>query len=256
MFEKVCYQQPFIKEVILRFDFPSEIPEIEKGLPPKVSETVLKMFPIYEPKKVQSHHVEFGGVEAKAKIIESNHYIFHGLEREKSLTILPASFVIQVKAYKSFELFLDEAKKTLHAFCDAFPDLRANRIGLRYINVLEIDKDHKNPLDWKKYINKKLLGTIDFHLKEKMSRAFQILEYNFDEDALKFQVGIANPDYPAKIKRRQFILDIDASSIGAYEYQEMIDKVSVGHGRIQELFEASITPATRAIMKEVKADAA
>lgn len=43
------------------------------------------------------------------------------------------------------------------------------------------------------------------------------VEYNFGEIYLKCQFGIANPDYPALIKRRQFILDIDAYSAGAYE---------------------------------------
>lgn len=143
----------------------------------------------------------------------------------------------------------------MRIFCEVFPEIRANRIGLRYINVLEVDEDHQNPLDWGKFVDSKLLGITDFHKKERLSRAFQILEYNFDEDSLKFQAGIANPDYPAKIKRRQFVLDIDASSIGAFEFQEMIAKVNVGHGRIQELFEASITDATRDAMKAVKDDA-
>lgn len=253
MYEKICYKSPFIKEAIMRFDFPTPIPDFEKGLPPKITEAALKKFPIFEPQKQQTHEVEFGGQEAKAKIIETTNLIFHGLEKEKTLSISANALYIQVRLYKSFELFMEEALLTLRVLCESFPEIRANRVGLRYVNVLEIGK--KKPLDWTEYINPKLLGIIDFYEKDSLSRAFQILDYNFDEDSLKFQVGIANPDYPAKIKQRHFILDLDASSVGAFDYQEMVAKVKVGHERIQKLFESSITESTRVAMKVVKHEA-
>jgi uncharacterized protein (TIGR04255 family) len=254
MFEKTCYKQPFIKEVILRFDFPSLIPEFEKGLPSKVSKTALRIFPIFEPQKVQTHEVQFGGEEAKTKITEKTNSIFHSLEKEKTLTISANAYVVQIRRYKTFELFTEDALQPLRALCETFPEISASRIGLRYVNVLDIKDENLNPLDWTKYVDPKLLGVTDFHEKSNLSRAFQILEYNFNEDSLKFQVGIANPDYPAKIKQRQFILDIDASSVGAFDYQEMVSKINVGHERIQKIFEASITDATRAAMKVVTDD--
>jgi len=253
MYEKTCYKKPFIKEAIMRFDFPSPIPNYEKGLPPKISEAALKKFPIFEPQKVQTHEVKFGGQETKTNIIEATNSVFYGLEREKTLTISSNAFIVQVRQYKTFELFLSETFHPLGVLCELFPEIRASRIGLRYVNVLEVGSG--NPLDWAEFINPQLLGIVDYYKRDNLSRAFQILEYNFDEDALKFQAGMANPDYPAKIKQRQFILDLDASSVGAFDYQEMAAKVKIGHGRIQELFESSITQATRDIMKVVKDDA-
>jgi len=135
MFEKTCYKQPFIKEVILRFDFPSPIPGIEKGLHPKVSEAVLKIFQIFEPQKIQTHEFKFGGEDSKAKTTEMTNYHFHGLEKEKTLTISANAFIVQVKRYKSFELFMDDIQKTLSVFCKVFPEIRASRVGLRYVNV-------------------------------------------------------------------------------------------------------------------------
>lgn len=252
MYENICYRNPFIKEAIMRFDFPTTIPDFEKGLPPKISEAALKIFPIFEPEKIQTHEVEFGGQETKTKTVEISNLVFHGLDKDKTLSISANALYVQVRQYKTFELFLEETLKPLDALCKVFPEIRANRVGLRYVNILEVgDKD---PLDWAEFINANLLGIIDFHEKERLSRAFQILEYNFDEDSLKFQVGIANPDYPAKIKRRQFILDMDASSVGAFDFQEMVAKIKSGHERIQTLFESSITDVTRDAMKVVKHD--
>lgn len=255
MYENICYKNPFIKEAIIRFDFPSEIPNIEKGLPPKVTQAALKLFPIFEPQKMQTHEVQLqlGGDEAKTKITEITNSIFHGLEREKTLSISPNSLYVQIRQYRTFELLLKEIMLPLSALCESFPEIRASRVGIRYVNILNIGEE--NPLDWSKYINPKLLAITDFNNKENLSRAFQIIEYNFEEDSLKFQAGIANPDYPAKIKQRQFVLDLDASSVGAYDFQEMIAKVKVGHERIQDIFESSITDATRAAMRVVKDDA-
>lgn len=250
MYEKICYKKPFIKEAIMRFDFASPIPNHEIGLPPKLSDAALKLFPIFEPQKAQSHHVQIGGPEPKATITETTNFVFHGLAKEKTLTISANALVIQVRQYKSFEQSMIEALRPLSVLCELFPEIKANRIGIRYVNILTFAG--KDPLDWAKYVHPHLLGITDFYKKDNLSRAFQILEYNFDEDTLKFQVGIANPDYPAKIKQRQFILDIDATSVGAFDYPEMIAKVKLGHGRIQELFESSITDATRTAMKGVK----
>ncbi len=253
MYENICYKNPFIKEAIVRFDFPSEIPNIEKGLPSKVAQAALKFFPIFEPQKMQTHEVQLGGEEAKTKITEITNSIFHGLEREKTLSISPYALYVQVRQYRTFELLLKETILPLSALCESFPEIRASRVGIRYVNILNIGEE--NPLDWTKYVCPELLAITNFHNKENLSRAFQIIEYNFEEDSLKFQAGIANPDYPAKIKQRQFVLDLDASSVGAYDFQEMIAKVKVGHERIQDIFESSITDATRTAMKVVKDDA-
>lgn len=268
MYEKTCYKNPFIKEAIMRFDFPSPIPNIEKGLPQSIFDVALNIFPIFEPQKTQTHthELQIGIPEekkssrsrtkktslpaAKTTITENTVSIFHSLEKDKTLTIAANVLSVQVRRYTTFDQFMDDTLRPLNALCNEFPEIRANRIGLRYVNILNAGKG--DPLNWTKYINSKLLGLLDFHNKTNLSRAFQMLEYNFNEDTLKFQVGIANPDYPAKIMKRQFILDIDASSVGVFDYQEMAAKIKIGHERIQELFESSITEATRTAMKDVQ----
>lgn len=250
MYENICYKKPFLVEAVVRFDFASQIPEFEKGLPARVSTAALKKFPIFEPQKTQLHELQFGdAVEAKSSVTEIINLIYHGLEKEKTLNITPNSLDVTIKNYHTFELFMEDVLAPLSALCEAFPELRASRVGIRYVNVINLTGG--NPLDWNDYVNPKLIGVIDFHEKENLSRAFQMLEYNFEEDATKFQFGLVNPDYPAKIKRREFVLDIDAFSVGAFDYQGILGKINKGHERIQELFESSITQTTRENMKVV-----
>lgn len=247
MYENTCYENPFLKETILRIDFPTNIPEIEKAVPTKVSNAVIKRFPILEPQQVHGHQVEFTPAGTKTKSVESTAWNFFGVERDKNLTISQNSFVLQVRNYKTYEQVIDDISEPLRLLCETFPDLRANRVGLRYVNVLDFGDEA--PLDWSKYIDEKLLAFINFHKSVNLSRAFQILEYNFDGDALKCQLGIANPDYPAKIKRRQFVIDLDGTALGGFDNQEIIVKVNSAHDRVQEFFESCITEETRAKMK-------
>lgn len=250
MHDEICYKSPFLKEVILRIDFPAPIEELEKSLPSKIQKAVIKKFPISESQKLQAQEFQIAGQSFQANTRELTQWAFHGKEREKTLTILPESIVLISKSYKSFEVFIGDITDILIEFYKTFKDLSANRIGLRYVNVLELDE--ANPLSWGKYIDEKMLGIFDFHNEKNLTRAFHILEYNFDGQAVKFQFGIANPDYPSVIRRKQFVLDIDSYFYGAFDLTDVLECINNSHEKIQEIFEKSITDKTRSLMKPVK----
>ena len=81
-----------------------------------------------------------------------------------------------------------------------------------------------------------------------MTRAFHILEFNFSGRHVKYQFGIANPDYPAIVKKKEFVLDLDSYIFGLHGFNDAIECVNNCHSKIQELFEDSITDATRSLM--------
>jgi len=251
MYDDISYRKPFLKEVIIKFDFSSPITELAKSLPPKISHSALTKFPISEPKKTHSSELMISPTEVKQKTEESMEWTFHGKEREKTLVIGPAAFVVMVRKYTTYEMMKTDMQNTIKTVFDSFPDIKISRIGLRYVNVIEVTGE--DPLAWDSYINEKILGIIDFHeSKEYLSRAFHILVYNFDGQSLKCQFGIVNPDYPAVIKRKQFILDLDSFYHGAFDLTETLNNLDKSHERIQEFFEKSITDETRTLMKQVK----
>lgn len=248
MYEKTCYKKPFLKEVILRIDFPSPLPGLEKAIPANISNKTLKSFPIAEPQKTHAQEFQFAGAGFQAKSSEIMRWVFHGKEREKTVIIEPNALIFTIRKYKTYEDFIEEINGIVAEFYQAYKELNASRIGLRYINIVEpTDED---PLAWSKYINERILGIIDFH-KEKncITRAFHILEYNFNGQAIKYQFGIANPDFPAVVKRKQFVLDLDSYFNGAFEHHEVRECIETSHEKIQEIFEKSITDETRTLMK-------
>ena len=179
--------------------------------------------------------------------------MFHGKEREKSLIIEPSAVIQTARKYGTYEVFIEEITDVLAAFFANYKDLSASRVGLRYVNIIE--PEDEDPLAWIAYINEGILGIIDFHEeKHCVTRAFHILEYNFDGQAIRYQFGIANPDFPAAIKRKQFVLDIDSYFNGAFERQEIMGTPLKSHEKIQELFEKSITDTTRSLMKPAEND--
>jgi uncharacterized protein (TIGR04255 family) len=248
MYEKIYYKKPFIKEVILRLDFPSPLPNLDKSIPQSISRKALLKFPNLEPQKTHSQQFKISGAKVLTSSTETMQWVFHDDEREKTLIISPTSVVQTVKKYKTYEIFLENIKGILSEFYTVYKDLSVNRIGLRYINI--IDPGGSNPLAWADFIDKKILKTIDFHKdKNNMTRAFHVFEYNFDGQAVKYQFGIANPDYPAVIKRKEFVLDIDSYFNGAFELPETLDNLNKAHEKIQEIFEKSITKKTRNLMR-------
>lgn len=252
MYENVCYKKPFLKDVILRLDFGSKVEAFSRALPQKVATAALQRFPLFEPQKTQTQEIMFSAMALQTKTEDTMQWVYHGRNREKTLTITPEMFLIRNQSYESFENFHGDFDHVLNVLFEAQKDLSVGRVGLRYINILDTPGD--DPLAWADYVNEDMLGIIDMHKDVKaLSRAFHIVEFNYDGQNVKFQFGIANPDYPAPIKRRQFVLDIDSYFTGALTQEDVARSVDAAHEKIQSLFEESITERTRAIMEAVVA---
>lgn len=250
-YEKICYTAPFLKEAIIRIDFPTAATCLSDTLNAKVSKAALSKFPIFESQKVQAQEFKFSGEGFSANSREVTQWTFHGKSREKSLIISPEAIVQTNKSYKSYEVFTGDFLHVLSALKEVQPDLPVSRIGIRYVNIIDLPSG--DPLEWQDYINERMLGIIDLgNDKRNISRLFHVLEYNLDPISLKFQFGIANPDYPAVVKRKQFVLDLDAHSFGAFELTEVQSTIENAHTIIQEYFERSITEKTRKLMRPKK----
>jgi uncharacterized protein (TIGR04255 family) len=142
----------------------------------------------------------------------------------------------------------EEAKAQFSTVVDALnaacPGTLASRFGLRYVNQIDLDLD--DPMKWDAYINPKLLSARDIYVAdERITRLVTVAELKYGDVGLRFQFGMPNPDYPAPIKRPVFVLDLDASISDAHETTETVSYMDEAHGRIQSVFERSITQALR-----------
>lgn len=222
---------------------------MEKNLPAKLSRQIGKYFPIPEPKKAafaKEFQITSGGVKETVNK-EFFEWHFFGKEREKELVISPDTMFINYLKYDSFEILVEDFQGAFSKLFELQNDLQVRRVGLRYMNNIEI-KD-EDPFAWEPYLNQNLLGVLNFYgEKQLISRAFHNLEFNFGDSNLRFQFGMHNPDYPSPIRKKQFILDYDAYYVGVIDYGEVEGILRTFHRKIQDLFEMSITENLRVIM--------
>lgn len=250
----ICYKTNFLIEVIVRIDFLNDFPDIDKRLPTNISNAIAKWFPIPEPRKAISKQINLtGAVEQKVpltKTIEFTEWHFHSKDRLKELVILPNSAFIKYLEYKYFKELKDDFESIMNVLFEAYTDSQGKRLGLRYINEIKLLEE--NPFMWSDYLNKDLLGVfnLDSENLKMASRIFHNLEYNFDDFNLRYQFGMHNPDYPASIKKKAFILDYDAYFQGVLDEKKIKSNIDGFHSKIQDLFELSITDKLRAILNE------
>lgn len=248
-YSETCYRKNFLKEVIARVDFVNPLPGIETALPKALTDVALRVFPIAEPREAVKHEVRIGpqGVaQTEARFTE---WQFHGKERTKTLTVGPQVALVQYKKYEKYELVRSEFIQFLDSLSALADGIQPSRVGLRYVNAIELNEP--NPIDWSAYLNPRFLSLFEFPEESDrtaLSRVFHSLELSFETFNLRYRLGMHNPDYPARIRQKIFILDLDAYTQSLVELKEIGNLLDSFHAVIQRYFEGSITSALRDVM--------
>lgn len=245
--EIISYKQNFLSEVIVRVDFLSPIKDLENRLPKDVSAKAKIKFPIAEPRKVLSQELQFSPQGLRNIQTEITEWHFHGKNKDKTLTLTPAAFFIKYTSYKSFEVLKEDFLSLLNTIFQVYPDAQGARFGLRYVNNIGLKENA--PLSWESYINNHMLCIFQLPPDNKaISRALTTMDYNYGDFNLRHTFGVPNPDYPAVIKKKSFVIDLDAYYQGVQDYPEIKSNLDKYHSRIQEFFELSITDKLREIL--------
>jgi len=149
--------------------------------------------------------------------------------------------------YSRFDPFYDALIQTVEAIRLLSP-IEVSRIGLRYINQITVEE--ASPLDWARYICSDLLAGIRFAPnKSALSRAMGLLEFNFGDSFMRLQYGMPNPDFPAAIRQKLFVLDYDHYTTGVMSLSDATNHVEVFNKMIYAHFDASITDELKALMR-------
>ncbi len=251
MYEDVCYDRPFLKQVIARVDFLAPNEQLRKTLPQKLANEIAKTFPISEPQETVAEELQISKDDLHRKRQEVTQWNFHGKEREKTLTITHEACFVSYSTYTTYEVLKAEFSGALQALWQTFPDTRASRLGLRYINNVELPEKDEHPTDWTDSFTEGMLGVLQFlgNPPNNLTRAFHFYEFKYDDIDLRYQFGLPNPDFPAVIKRPFFVLDLDGRVGGPQDIGEISNNIDRIHARIQDLFERSVTDHLRQIMR-------
>lgn len=242
------YRRPFLNQAIIRLDFASPLEAVAKALPKKVTGMVTRAFPIAEPEKYLAKDLRITKESTKESVSEGTKWIFHSRDKEKTLTIVPEAIFIIYRKYDSFESVIGDFLPVTSALFDSYKELQGSRIGLRYINKIELADE--NVFEWGEYLGSNLLSIFDVAAdKSKISRAFHNLILNYGDFLISFQYGMHNPDFPSVIRKKVFILDFDSYHRGPLGVEDLSEYLQKFHRQIRELFESVISDKLRELME-------
>lgn len=250
MYEDVHYKRTFLRQVICRIDYASPLKEMSQRLSPDVYSRAILTFPIAEPKPFSTavFRIQVGRPsQPMPPAQKGTNWIFHGERREKSIAFAPDHLDITYREYQDFEQLQADCIEVLQTLGSAYPILQAKRVGLRYVNNVQLNDPE--PLNWSGLIAAPFLAGFGIVPdKENLARVFNTVVVMRDDIQLICQYGIHNPDFPARIRKKQFILDFDAGRSGPTDWSDIPALLNRQHEMAQTLFESSITDALRSQM--------
>jgi len=242
------YRRNFLKQVIARMDFAVPANLLASEPPKSVIAALKRQFPIPEPKKQVLQQVVVTGAEIHRGRQESVQWVYHSKRRDKLISMTPEFMYVEYKKYRKFELLQADFLGVANALFDVIDNLQVQRLGLRYIDNIERPRE-KSPTDWTKYLHRDLLAS--FNLADHqatVSRAFNVLEFNYGDMNMRFQYGMPNPDFPAAIKKKLFTLDYDAYCTQTLGRDDIPQYLARFHAKIKTSFEEVITDGLRDVM--------
>jgi len=242
------YPHNYLKNVTVRIDFGQNYYEISSEVPNPLQERIKERFPFMQKKGAIAEQLQVvSETDIKRRHVKENHWFFQSRDGGKTLCVAPNFLWIDYKKYDGFDELKEAFSSVVEGLFECFPEFSANRFGLRYFNEIEMTDPYVT--EWDAYLNSNLL-TI-FALaddKTKISRAFHNLEMNYGDMNLTFLYGMHNPDYPAPIRQKTFVLDFDAYALKVQGREGLINGLQSMHDKIASLFEKSITDKLREIM--------
>ncbi|NQE53126.1 hypothetical protein C5S29_05995 [ANME-1 cluster archaeon GoMg3.2] len=250
--ENKRYKKNFLSNVVFKLDFPT----LSDYGPEKTGEfqkLVKKDFQILEEQKVIKIEHKFKETkEIEAKTTEIPKWAFFNKTKTRIISFEFDNIIVEFKEYTHFEDFLKIIDMVTKSLFELFPSIVSTRLGLRYINQINLEEKH--PFEWDNLLNKSLLDSMNFFSdKEDMSRYITLIELNKEDYRLRFQYGIANSLYPSPIIRKEFVLDYDCFTFESLEKtEEILGKVKEFNEVISNMFEKSIEDGLRKIMGAVE----
>lgn len=240
-YDPICYKKNYLAEVVARIDFAQPANSLSTpALPKSIRDVITKRYAIFESSKGMRQGIEISDTGVKTQNEEFHQWTFSGSEREKTIIINKDSITVSLKKYVDWKEFKLDVFEPIQSIVACESQAYIARTGLRFVNIFDDLLQNKGQVS--NYFSKMLASPIAYlDIGEHCSRSFLVTEYLHNEVKLRMQTGMYNPDYPAKIKKLDFIVDLDAYVDTPHAFSEVDSFLDDLHQKIQNHFESSIT---------------
>jgi len=164
--------------------------------------------------------------------VRRENYVSYNLGDVPAVTLkldtFEKSIILISVHYDNNEVYKNKLHHIVEAIKSVNPDVKAQRIGMRYINKFACVKKS----DISKCLNASEAKTIKDSLeKNNIARSMIVHEFQCDSHMTRVQCGIPNRFYPSVISNYDLILDIDVYGTGIMSVTDWEDNVSeYNHG--------------------------
>jgi len=241
------YKNPPIVEAICEFRFEPDSPW-DLVMPGLIYEKVRDTFGKRRQKKEIGWHIE-PKVESIVQRVQTRDLMQFLREDESALAQVGPHLlsVNHLKPYRSWQEFLPLIRKGFEAYCEVVEPTNIQRIGLRYVNRIEIP-----------------------HPRVELEDYFEFYPYvgsNLPQEHGPFTVGIQVPCEDSRdilkvvltsantktLDTMAFILDLDYFLVQPEKaaLDQIFEWVDVAHNHVEDAFEACITDRLGQIFEEV-----
>lgn len=242
------YKSPPIIESVCEFRLPPDT-KWDLTIPGLIFEKVKEQFPHREPRVFQEVELKKGpqGVEQLTRSRER--ILFLTNDRNIFIQVGHRLFAINcLKPYPTWNRYKPKIEIAFKALTDTIEVKNLQRIGLRYINRIEIPEVSVKLDDYFEF--RPFLGS---RLPKDMKNFIVgcVLPFAHMEAECNLQLTAAVPE---KHGSHAFILDLDYFPVQSQVIQsfEALNWVEKAHTHIEEIFEGCITAHLRKIFQEVK----
>lgn len=179
--------------------------------------------------------------------------------RTRTITLTDQGLTVETSAYEKYEEFAGLVERALRIVNDVAALPAVLRIGLRYIDEIEVEGVHTVEA-WKEYVEDDLLAPGIYHgystVEYRASVGLQVDEQH--RVTLQFGVvdqPVVNPDGPLRIRRSPtgsyFLLDIDSAwtapseEFVEFDIEGVLQRSETLHDPVRAIFERAIKPRLR-----------
>lgn len=171
-------------------------------------------------------------------------YVFASRSDQRLIKVSQENFLVVFNTYTTFEDFKAEVTKRVQDFAKEFEVRTFHRMGLRYVNHLEIPAADGIRL-LQRYVN----APVDFHRFDLESIEQFLTEFRLKAGPHKLTVRGALIQVPTNVQSLLYILDLDCYTIGSRGSTSLSGLLDEFHYYIQVQFLEHVREEYKSIMR-------
>ena len=206
------YKKNFVSEAVLRVDF-AKVQSINSDTLKALHSNLKREDAEFKEQTVTEYKLQIEKDNQQLKIANVGKLGTYDLVKDRAKYIFDhEKFLLTTGQYVRFSTFYELFKTGYGLMNDLTKAEEYKRIGLRYINIINLD-DISGEVRWRDYINQKYIADYsdlqgDFP-NATLRRNMGLYVMKEGDYLINLQVGIWNKNYPGIVTDKEFIVDID-----------------------------------------------